>query len=42
MDDIPEAPEGSVCKPSRKRKLVAFESEKVVQNSPNMKVVQLT
>lgn len=41
MDDIPEAPEGSVYKPSRKGKQTSFESEKVVQKPPKRKVVQL-
>lgn len=39
--DIPKAPEGSVYIPSRKRKQVASESEKVVQKPPKRKVVQL-
>lgn len=41
MDDIRKPPAGSVYKPSRKRKQVATESNKVVQKPPNKKVVQL-
>lgn len=39
LKDIPEPPEDSVYKPSRKRKQVIFESEKVVQKPPKKEVV---
>lgn len=39
MGNIPEPLEGSVYKPSRKKKQDTYESEKVVQKPPKKKVV---
>lgn len=40
IDEILEAPDGSVYKPSRKKKQVAFEAEKVVHKPPKKKVIR--